>query len=984
VLSKLGPFVHSWIPRLAVGGIALLSGLVLQTTGSAASAVQLAPAIHQASAVGEGQFTNDTFFDQTTQVPYNGGSACLSASSAACSPLAVDDAIEVDVNGSQVLYRESYTADFGPIDFSPYLHGGTNSVRVRLIDLLGPDRGGSAVWLVFGGGTLPSGGSVHIKSVTPSKTDVDFNTSYNLNVVLQNTDSVTQSVQLSVDESGALTSKNDRRFSNSQSLTLSPGETRTIVIGPIKHSWDWFSPEKDCATLQKFVSSVALDTVLKFFNLKRLEDLQTVGEVLKNMATIGAATPDNAYTYQVKAEAGGGVDQVQSASVKVSVPLWKGWRFVQSLFVDLWWPGAVALGIIAALTPETQQYSAQLIAWGGIAWQDSCKSKANALDPDPNYTEIATPQPIVVPDVISALPDDPDKQAVIDALRLQSDQEALSSSLGRYEGAKAADADDWAARQLQAAGAQAVRLQYDYFLLDHSFATAINTVSLPGGVAQAKQILQANGLPSLMVQLMTAWGASQTEIDDTANALIALIDGTTDSWSSLATGSEGSIPLFQALIDDSNAKIPLLTGVPRDSTPPDTSISVSGGTLGLQNWYVKGPTASVVGTDLNGSGVVSTEWSSDFGRNWQPYSTGLVQSDGINRIVSRATDAQGNIQFPPTRLDVKVDTVRPRTGISVSYSVETTSSGRTIRIFTDFPCDDSNPNSSLIETSGCADTFYSFGGSSGPFTKYSGPLVKEQIELGPCQSFQANRSYSPYLYSTDIASNKANPARVTAGIFVSVSGGQNCGGSPTPTRTPTPTPTLAPTRTPTPTATPTPTRTPTRTPTPTATPTPTRTPTRTPTPTATPTPTRTPTRTPTATATPTPTRTPTSTPTATATPTPTRTPAPTVPPTAAAACVLTSNVSSLKLSGLTNVALSVKAQSLGGLVSPLVLSVQNLPTGVSASFNPVIIIPSASGATTTLTFMAFMPPAGQTRTATISAVTTGGAVSCNASLTITT
>jgi hypothetical protein len=130
--------------------------LLFSAVGPAAasdSAAQLVPAIAEPSSVGVGQSTNDVFRDVTTTFNYSGGPVCLSARGDQCSPLATDDAVRIFVDGVEVYYRESYTHDYGPVDFSNYLSAGTNLIRVQLIDLVGPDRGGSAIWLV--GGSIP-------------------------------------------------------------------------------------------------------------------------------------------------------------------------------------------------------------------------------------------------------------------------------------------------------------------------------------------------------------------------------------------------------------------------------------------------------------------------------------------------------------------------------------------------------------------------------------------------------------------------------------------------------------------------------------------------------------------------------------------------------------------------------------------------------------------------------------------------------------
>lgn len=165
----------SWTRLLASVYMVLILAVGLQSSASASSpavqdlvtgAVELAPAINEASTAGAGQPTNTTFYDHTVTVDYVGGPICLSSQSDVCSPPATDDAVRIFVNGNPVFYHESYTYDYGPVDFSGFLNNGSNSVHVQEIDLLGPTRGGSALWLVpatGGGGSGPCDGGLGLE-----------------------------------------------------------------------------------------------------------------------------------------------------------------------------------------------------------------------------------------------------------------------------------------------------------------------------------------------------------------------------------------------------------------------------------------------------------------------------------------------------------------------------------------------------------------------------------------------------------------------------------------------------------------------------------------------------------------------------------------------------------------------------------------------------------------------------------------------------
>ena len=141
----------------------LLSILLLWPTSAQAqiggSSFQLYPGGNESDGVAANQSTYNVFFDQTYTYA-NVGSVCLSSQKDQCSPPAIDDYVIIWVNGNKVVDQKSYTHDFGPIDFTPFLHDGDNQIRVQLIDLMGPTEGGSPLWLVqTGSGSSTSTGA---------------------------------------------------------------------------------------------------------------------------------------------------------------------------------------------------------------------------------------------------------------------------------------------------------------------------------------------------------------------------------------------------------------------------------------------------------------------------------------------------------------------------------------------------------------------------------------------------------------------------------------------------------------------------------------------------------------------------------------------------------------------------------------------------------------------------------------------------------
>ncbi|MEK6589648.1 MAG: hypothetical protein AABZ11_03130 [Nitrospinota bacterium] len=141
----------------------------------------------------------------------------------------------------------------------------------------------------------------------------------------------------------------------------------------------------------------------------------------------------------------------------------------------------------------------------------------------------------------------------------------------------------------------------------------------------------------------------------------------------------------------------------QDTTPPVTSISLSGA-MGSNDWFVSDVTVNLTATDeAGGSGVAFTEYSIDGGTSWSNY-TGpfLISSEGMTAVLFRSQDNAGNVEtaksaglkidktppslaglpavgtctlWPPNHKLVSVATVTPNDGSSgvVSFSVVGTS-----------------------------------------------------------------------------------------------------------------------------------------------------------------------------------------------------------------------------------------------------------------------------------------------------------------------
>lgn len=101
------------------------------------------------------------FDERSITFDYAGGTVCLSSVSTACAPIAVDDMIEVYINGSLKYDHLSLTHDFD-VDLTSFLRQGSNVIAIKLYDAVGQYQGSGNIWLVSS--TNPGSSTVNVVS----------------------------------------------------------------------------------------------------------------------------------------------------------------------------------------------------------------------------------------------------------------------------------------------------------------------------------------------------------------------------------------------------------------------------------------------------------------------------------------------------------------------------------------------------------------------------------------------------------------------------------------------------------------------------------------------------------------------------------------------------------------------------------------------------------------------------------------------------
>jgi hypothetical protein len=124
----------------------------------------------------------------------------------------------------------------------------------------------------------------------------------------------------------------------------------------------------------------------------------------------------------------------------------------------------------------------------------------------------------------------------------------------------------------------------------------------------------------------------------------------------------------------------LVANAELDTLAPETTAALSPAVPNGQNgWYTTDVTVNLAPTD-NCSGVAATEYSSDGGGTWQPFSASLtVVNEGTTTILYRSTDRATNTETPKS-ITLKIDKTAPGITLSTTPSIIWPPNGRTVDV----------------------------------------------------------------------------------------------------------------------------------------------------------------------------------------------------------------------------------------------------------------------------------------------------------------
>ena len=180
----------------------------------------------------------------------------------------------------------------------------------------------------------------------------------------------------------------------------------------------------------------------------------------------------------------------------------------------------------------------------------ACTEYSLASDPDANFTEIASAEPINLPD-LDALPSSPGKQLAEAWLQVLVDLQPLATSLNRYEGAKAAGSTVWMIRQLQAAQGLQSNLMSDLSIVRTLTDTFINSPEAQSlnlttnDLAAFQATLTSSGLPQIEKDVLMQLGFTTADIADITNTTIGVAPLLPLNWrDAIVSGTDSVIKGF--------------------------------------------------------------------------------------------------------------------------------------------------------------------------------------------------------------------------------------------------------------------------------------------------------------------------------------------------------------------------------------------------------------------------------------------------------
>ena len=243
---------------------------------------------------------------------------------------------------------------------------------------------------------------------------------------------------------------------------------------------------------------------------------------INNALTYINADLHHTYTYSFAPSQS--VDNLQSYPVTVG-PSPEKYSDFQSSLLD-----GESAEITMVLAPETDGLAPGVVIIGSAEYKGADTDMNAAIDPDMNYKQVVTKQPIVIPE-INEISDSVSKQTALSSIRLLEDKIAYSKTISKYDGAEFANDQEWMLIQKNMASIYAEDEAADNENLSASMSLLINEMRNDNNIAvsdttvqQTISQLNQQGFSSQENRILKELGCPDTEIQMLANLTANTVD----------------------------------------------------------------------------------------------------------------------------------------------------------------------------------------------------------------------------------------------------------------------------------------------------------------------------------------------------------------------------------------------------------------------------------------------------------------------------
>jgi len=384
----------------------------------------------------------------------------------------------------------------------------------------------------------------------------------------------------------------------------------------INNKWNWIEPY----VVADRLVGMCMGLLWSFPGLEVASlTVTTITTLMTYVPHVGSVT----YTCE-----GVGGSVMDTFTVTLSVPWEKHVFFGESVVAGIAGGKATSAGILALFVPGAGwAVAGPLFALEAISIATGEVAYALAVDPDPDYTQIASPEPISIL-AIDELEDGPGREAALAQLNALSYLQAALASYARYEAAEDAGDATWMAIQLELTNSylsQAASLLAQVCSLLEPVVAGIPVPS-PEQIEELRAWLAANGLPQIEVDVLLALGFSQEEIDGIAEEAANMPDAAFTQFPDLPQ-------VFCNMAEGLE--------LAADAMPPSretvlvATVDLNPDTLNLSSWgqwvtcYIELPEGCWV-EDID---VTSLLLQNSIGAEPQPVNIGDHDSDGVSDLM---------------------------------------------------------------------------------------------------------------------------------------------------------------------------------------------------------------------------------------------------------------------------------------------------------------------------------------------------------------